>query len=384
MGRARCAVHSLALPPIRKDALKNRCLLLACLLSTVAFAGCGDGGGSSDEAAVEATIETALLEKDPDKCTELYTVAFREQTTNKTGSAALKDCENPDEPNDRAKSVEISNLAIDEAAATADVAISGGSFNGQTITVALVEDGDRWKLDALTRFAKLDVDELAAIFERQAEAEGGLNAPERCFIEKFKSASQAEIEDMTLSQAREARIAEFAARCAPEAAGDERQRVAPPGSRYSYIVPPEFEATAVEDKLETDAAFLTAVGSPAADHPGAGIAVAEIPSLPPVEDASELRGVIPALKIEIAAVQRATGATFRETGVAKLPGFLALRWELLGGRFGPFPGTDAEAFVIYTATGGGITVVCRWGREAGEREAIERGCRSVLRSVKVD
>ena len=164
---------SLELPPIRKDTLKNRCLLLACLLSTVAFAGCGGWWRiSSDEALVEATIETAMLEKDSGKCTELYTAAFREQTTNKTGSAAVEECEKPDAPNDRAKSIEISNLGIDEAAATADVAISGGSFSGQTITVALVEDGDRWKLDALTRFAKLDVDELAAILERQAEGEG--------------------------------------------------------------------------------------------------------------------------------------------------------------------------------------------------------------------
>jgi hypothetical protein len=364
--------------------LKNRCLLLACLLSTVAIAGCGDGGGSSDEAAVEATIEAALLEKDPGKCTELYTAAFREQTTNKTGSAAIEDCEDTDDPNDRAKSIEISNLAVDDATATADVAISGGSFSGQTITVALVEDGDGWKLDAVTRFAKLDVDKLAAMLERQAEAEGGPSAVDRCFIEKLKSASQAEIEDITMSQSGEARAAELAESCAPEAAEDERERVAPRRSRYSYLVPSGFGTTAVDEKLESDAAFPTAVGSPAADHPGAGIAVAEIPSLPPVESASDLRDVIPFLETEIAALQRATGADSRETGVAKLPGLLALRWELLGGRFGPFPGTDVEAFVIYTATGGGVTVACRWGREAGEREAIQRGCRSVLDSLEVD
>jgi hypothetical protein len=141
--------------------------LLPALLIALALglAACG-GGGESDEDAVVETIETSALSTDPADCKKLATIAFLEQTQYEKGDAAVESCEADakDDENDP-DSVEVTKVKVDGSDATAHVAFTGGTFDGQTMSVALVEEDGSWKMDEITGFAKFDQERLATAFE---------------------------------------------------------------------------------------------------------------------------------------------------------------------------------------------------------------------------
>ncbi len=182
--------------------MKKRHLLLPCLLivSALALVACG-GGGSSDESEIEEAIETSATSSDPANCTKLETANFIEQSTDESGKAALKTCEEEarKEPESKAESVEVTEVEVEGSKATANAAITGGSLEGQTVSVALVEEGG-WKLDELTGFVKLDQGALAKVFKTQLEKSGELNAKQTsCIVEGIEKAPQEEIEEIILS-----------------------------------------------------------------------------------------------------------------------------------------------------------------------------------------
>ena len=147
--------------------------LLPALLLALALAACG--GSESDEDAVVETIEASALSTDPADCKELATIAFLEQTQFEQGDAAIESCEEDarEDENDP-DSVKVSKVEVEGSDATADVAFEGGTFDGQTLSVALVED-DGWKMDEITGFAKLDQEALATAFaEGVTSGEGAL------------------------------------------------------------------------------------------------------------------------------------------------------------------------------------------------------------------
>lgn len=182
--------------------MKKRHLLLPCLLivSALALVACG-GGGSSDESEIEEAIETSATTGDPSNCTKLETANFVEQSTSESGTAAIKACEEEakKDPESRAESVEVAEVEVDGSKATANAAISGGSLDSQTVSIALVEE-DGWKLDELTGFVKLDQGALAQVFETQLEKSGELNSKQTsCIVEGIEEMPQAEIEEVILS-----------------------------------------------------------------------------------------------------------------------------------------------------------------------------------------
>jgi hypothetical protein len=182
--------------------LSKRLLLLPCFLLAfaVAFSACG-GGSSSDESQIEEAIEKSAASEDPSVCTELQTRKFTEQTTQESGKAAVKNCEEEAEEGEGAESASVSNVEVDGSTATAEAALKGGGFDGQTIEVELVKDGDQWKLNEAVKFTKFDQEKLVEAFERElSKASNELNPRfAACFVEAFKKASQAEIEEMLLS-----------------------------------------------------------------------------------------------------------------------------------------------------------------------------------------
>jgi hypothetical protein len=141
-------------------------LLPALLLSLVlGLAACG-GGGESDEDAVVETIETSAQSNDPADCKKLATIAFLEQTQLEEGDAAVKGCEEDAEHDESdPDSVKVTKVEVDGSDATADAAFVGGTFDGQTLSVALVEEDGDWKMDEITGFAKLDQERLATALE---------------------------------------------------------------------------------------------------------------------------------------------------------------------------------------------------------------------------
>lgn len=174
-------------------------VLVLALALALGLAACG-GGGESDEDKVVETIETAATSNDPSVCTELQTLAFNEQTEDGEGKTATKECEeDAEDESNNPDSVDVTEVEIDGSGATADAAFTGGSFDGQTLGLALVEEDGEWKLDEATGFVKFDKDALVAAisagFEEQKEIEPELAS---CMVQAFKAADQEEFEELIL------------------------------------------------------------------------------------------------------------------------------------------------------------------------------------------
>jgi hypothetical protein len=178
--------------------LRKRLLLLPCILilSALSFAACGSSSG--DEGEIEEVIETSATTTNPADCKKLNTQEFMEQTTQESGNAAVKECEEEAKKEEGAKSVSVSAVEVDGSDATAEAALSGGNLDGQTLEVALVKDGDQWKLNEVVEFTKFDQGKLvegleASLSEASSEVDPKFAS---CVIEAFKQGSQSEVEEL--------------------------------------------------------------------------------------------------------------------------------------------------------------------------------------------
>jgi hypothetical protein len=181
---------------------KLHLLLLPAVLLALGFGlvACG-GSDESDEDAVIETIETSAMSSDPADCKALSTIAFLEQTEFEQGDAAIESCEkSADETENDPDSVEVSKVQVDGSNATANVAFVGGPYDGQVLSVALVEEDGTWKMDELTSFVTFDQDHLAQSFQEGVTS--GSNAlPDEvgaCLGEELSELSKAEFEDLIL------------------------------------------------------------------------------------------------------------------------------------------------------------------------------------------
>ncbi len=178
--------------------MKKRHCLLPCLLLSFALAACG---GDSEESRIEATLREALLGDDPAKCTELMTADYREQVAGEEGEAALRECEEEieDETDPETEAVTVRGVEVGGSTATAQVALEGGSFDGQTLEMSLVRDGDRWKADEVVRFAKLDRGPFIKSLETSIEEEGELSEEQgRCIVDSLATAPRQRFEGVAL------------------------------------------------------------------------------------------------------------------------------------------------------------------------------------------
>jgi hypothetical protein len=181
--------------------LRKLHLLLPFALLALALGLAACGGGESEEDKVIEVIETSALSADPADCEELATQAFLEQTEFEQGAAAVKSCEEgAEETEGDPESVDVSEVEIDGSAATADVAFTGGNFDGQTLSVALVEaDGD-WKMDEIAGFAEFDQEKLADAFAEGLQSGEDALDPElaTCFAEVLRELPKAEAEEVVI------------------------------------------------------------------------------------------------------------------------------------------------------------------------------------------
>ena len=193
---------------------KRHLLLLGALIvSALALVACG-GSGGNDEAEIEGAIETSATASDPANCTKLETLRFSEQSSGESGKAATEACEEEaEDPEGKAESVAVSEVEVDGSKATANAAITGGSLEGQTVSIALVEEDDQWKLDQITGFVKLDQGQLANLFaeqlEKGEEVEPKLTA---CIVSGVEEASKEEAEEFILDPSSQA-LGELAESC---------------------------------------------------------------------------------------------------------------------------------------------------------------------------
>jgi hypothetical protein len=174
-------------------------LPLALLALVFGLAACG-GGGESDEDKIVDVIETSVTSSDPADCKELATQAFLEQTEFEKGAAAVKSCEeSTEDTSDDPDSVEVSKVEVDGSSATADAAFTGGSFDGQSLSVALVEEDGDWKMDELTGFAKFDQESFATSFEEAFEKEEDVDPQlATCFAEVIRELPKEQAESLVI------------------------------------------------------------------------------------------------------------------------------------------------------------------------------------------
>jgi hypothetical protein len=170
----------------------------------VACGGDDDSGGSSDEDQVVSVIETAATSTAPEDCTKLQTQAFMEQSTFQTGADAVSKCEQdaPDEDGSNPDSVEVSDVSVDGSRATATAAFTGGSFDGSTVTLSLVKDGDQWKLDQITEVVELNAEAVRSAFASQLEASQDLDETQKaCVSDSFATATDEQLKGLLLGDA---------------------------------------------------------------------------------------------------------------------------------------------------------------------------------------
>ena len=183
---------------------KLHLLLLPALLLTLTagLAACGGAGGDGDEAAVIETIETAATSTHPADCKKLATQDFLEQSEFEEGAAAVKSCEeDAEDTEDDPDSVEVTKVEIDGSNATAEASFEGGTFDGQALSLGLVEEDGTWKMDEIAGFAKLDQERFVEAFEKGiTSGDESLPTPvASCIGEVFRGLSKTELEEVVIS-----------------------------------------------------------------------------------------------------------------------------------------------------------------------------------------
>jgi hypothetical protein len=203
----------------RKEFVKKSLLILPfVLLSALAVAACGGGGSSSssggETSAIEAAIETAATSTDPAKCSEVQTEAFNEAETGVSGEKSLEACEKEvEEESEPAESVTISNVAEEGETATAEVAVEGGSLDGQALELGLAKEGGSWKLNEFLGLTKYDAANIASFLEGKLEEEEGVEPSlAKCVAEGVEKMSKEEAEAMIFEKSSEG-IEEIARGC---------------------------------------------------------------------------------------------------------------------------------------------------------------------------
>jgi ABC-type glycerol-3-phosphate transport system substrate-binding protein len=192
---------------------KLHLLLLPVLLLALGLAACG--GGESAEEKIVSTIEESATGNDPALCGETETLNFMEQTNSGSGKEAEKECEEEtkEEGSNDPDSVKVSNVEADGEKASADVEFKGGTFDGQTLEVALVEEDGDWKLNELTGFANFDPGPFVAELAKQLEEEPQIEAETAsCIVEGIEGLKASELEAMVIENNTEP-IVEIAENC---------------------------------------------------------------------------------------------------------------------------------------------------------------------------
>jgi hypothetical protein len=170
------------------------------VIASLALAACGggdDNGSSDDQDQITQAINAAATSGDTAACTKYQTAKFTQQTSGEPGQSAeqaVASCQK-DAENTAADSVEVTDIEVDGDNATAKAKATGSTFDGQTLDVALVKEGDQWKLDDFKGFVDFDKDAMITAFRKQLESEPDANPQAvNCVVQQFQAASDEQVE----------------------------------------------------------------------------------------------------------------------------------------------------------------------------------------------
>jgi hypothetical protein len=150
-----------------------------------------------DSFRIEDAIDSAYTSRDPEYCVDDVTETYMEQRYKVTSPYADDLCEEYSTQN-RADSVDVSDIDIHGDYATAAVAVTGGNANGQVVEVQLVnQDGD-WKVDRVVRNLVLNRGALVNAYAAQFARLGASAGEQACAGAAVRRLSEAELERMGL------------------------------------------------------------------------------------------------------------------------------------------------------------------------------------------
>jgi hypothetical protein len=156
----------------------------------------GAAPAPADQAAIEEMLTRGFTESDPKQCTQDMTPSLLRQTYGRE-KGTLDRCRRGNTPQSEAdaKSVEVESVMATSDGATAMVKVtSDNSLDGSVLTLRLVRQGGRWKLD---RLADIQIDRvrLDQHVREHLGARGYLPAETSCAIDKFdRTVSDQDIE----------------------------------------------------------------------------------------------------------------------------------------------------------------------------------------------
>jgi hypothetical protein len=200
-------------------------LLLSALAAALLLGACGDDGDdggdeiSSEEQEIIDVITTSVVSTDPADCTRLQTQAFLEQANFSSGDEAVQQCEEEAaDTSDDPEQTDVTNVEVDGTSATADATFAGSVLGGSTVTLALVKEGDQWKLDRIEDIPDFDGGAFRAEFAQQLPQQEGV-PPEiaDCIVQALEEAGDEQIKTAFLSGDEQQLVGLFG-RCVPGAA----------------------------------------------------------------------------------------------------------------------------------------------------------------------
>jgi hypothetical protein len=149
---------------------------------------------------VRTALENGWESDDPASCTQDVTLRLLEQTTKLQGDDALHACEADTLEGQSVPSrVTARQIDIDGDTATAEMEVVGSSLDGQTLRVAAVKSGGRWKTDEIVGFVDLDAEKLSfeiarGVFEKvRSPAEVQVA---RCLLAELERFSPEKLEEL--------------------------------------------------------------------------------------------------------------------------------------------------------------------------------------------
>jgi len=191
--------------------MRNRTFALVVgVLAASTLVACGSSGNSGDEDQISAAIDRAATSGDPAACTEVQTEKFVQQTSGGgTGAEAIKQCQQ-DASQGVADKVDVSDIEVNGDSATANAAVTGSVFDGQTLQVALVKEGDQWKLDEFTGFKDFDRGAVNAALPKEISSDPQASPQAvACITQQVQAVSDQQVQALFLGTDPQAENAVF-------------------------------------------------------------------------------------------------------------------------------------------------------------------------------
>jgi hypothetical protein len=176
---------------------------IAAFLVWLAFWGTSPSNNQAGgRAAIEQMLTRTLTENDSAQCTEDMTSSFVAQSFGgHEGTTPMERCleQNTTEEAAMGESATIKSVQVSGSTARAVAVVHGGSMDGSQLTIDLIAQGGRWKLNHLADI-QIDRAKVDQGYLREMQVAGMTHRESRCLIRTFdREFTDAELERATLS-----------------------------------------------------------------------------------------------------------------------------------------------------------------------------------------